>query len=499
MKSLGQPSAWRGMIVVLAGMAAFSSTMVLIRDHLSVATAALVLVIPVVMGVVVGGFLVGVVGVVMGFLLYDFLFIPPYYTVSVGAVQNWVALVVYAVVVLLVARVVASLQSAQREAMERSRDFHRISEVTHLLIGDRPLPELLRSVTDSLLQAMRYESVLLLLAQDSELVEAASAGTPIPPEELQMVLPRGGRLMAVTADSMIPGLHLRVITLVTASRPVGMIVVRGGDGRPHERDLLATFANSAALAIEQAQLRAQAMRTEMLEERDRWRRSLIGAVSHDFRTPLASVKASVSTLRDPSLALVGSDRDELLSTIEDQTDRLEHLVSNLLDMTRVESGTLEAKRQRLVLAEVVNEAVEIVDREPKDVYIEVSISPAMPELCIDGLLIRQVVVNLLENAIKYSPPRSTVKVSALVDSREARVSISDSGPGVPHGMRVKIFEPFEKDRASAGAGLGLAIARAYVALHDGLIDVSDSPEGGAAFTVHLPCVNNSDDPCSSND
>ncbi len=473
--------------MAIAGVAALSGAMIPLRAHLSVATTALVLVIPVVGGVAVGGFPAGVVGVVGGFMAYDYFFIPPYYTLSVGAAQNWVALAVYAVVMSVVSRVVAALQEARSNARHRERDARRLFEISDLLIGDRTMEELLASIVGSVRSIFDLDSVALLLPRDGQLVVVASDGEALPEHWLRRIVPEPGR--PATVPVVGPG-PLQTVTLATAARPVGILALVGTTQDAHERQLLATFANHAALAVERAQLEEQAMRTKVLEEIDRWRSALIGSVSHDLRTPLASIKASVSYLMDRTVSLDADERGELLATIDAQSDRLTGLVTNLLDMARIEAGALAPRRQPLGVLEVVGEAVSHLIRDRLPERVEVRVSGDLPPVAGDPTLTGQVLSNLLENAAHHAPAGSPVVVAAEVVGGSVEVSVADRGPGIPPGSRREVFEAFHRlgrpGPYVSGMGLGLTIAKAFVEAQGGTIQVSENPGGGTVVSFRLP-------------
>ena len=261
-----------GALVALAGIAVLSALMLPARGHLSLATPALVLVVPVVLGVAVGGFPAGVVAVVAGFVVYDFAFIPPYGTLDVGAAQNWIALGVYVVVMLVVARIFAFLQRVRAESRRREEETRRLYLFSDQLIGDRSLPELLGVVAETIETAFSPAGVAVLLPQGDELRVEATAGAPLPDEVLARLAHAQGRPQALRAVD--PDGVTRVV-LTATGRPVGLIALVGADLTPHAWELLHTYANQVALAVERAQLREQALRAELLEEADRWRDALI--------------------------------------------------------------------------------------------------------------------------------------------------------------------------------------------------------------------------------
>jgi two-component system, OmpR family, sensor histidine kinase KdpD len=478
-----------GALVALAGIGALSGALLGVRSHLSVATPALVLVVPVVAGVAVGGLASGVLAVAAGFVTYDVLFIPPYGTLTVGAAQNWTALVVYVVVMLIVARVVAFLQQTRAEARRNEDATRRLYVLSDLLIGDQPVTGVLQVIATTIHQAFgtRWAAVLIPddRAADQRLTVAATAGQPLSDVELADLSPGGGR-----AESLVAGGRHGVvrIALIARGRPVGLVAMAGVSRDRHESELLQTYANQAALALERSQLREQALRTELLEQVDRLRASLMGAVSHDLRTPLASVKAAVSALRrcdeQGARGLSPDDRQELLGLIEQQSDALDRLVANLLDMTRIQSGALELRRAVTPVADVVEGGLRASAVSAQDVAV--ALPADLPPVEIDQLLMEQVLANLLDNAARHSPDGCPIQVDAVERDGTVELGVRDHGSGVAPEDREHIFTMFSRVGGAGRAGLGLAIAKAFVEAHGQTIRVEDAPGGGARFTVTMP-------------
>ncbi|HUY22393.1 MAG TPA: ATP-binding protein [Acidimicrobiales bacterium] len=477
-----------GSIAALAVMGVLVAVMVPLRSHVSIATTALVLVVPVVTGVVVGGFAAGVVGVVTGFLVYDLVFIPPYYTLSVGATENWVALGVYAAVMVLVASLVARLDAARAEAGQREQGIQRLFELTDLLIEDRPLPEVLELIVSTVHDAFGLRSVALVLPVGSKLDVVASAGEPISDAELRRVAPAPGvpTSLGAAGDGSRHD-RAQTVALTATGRPVGLLRIRGAALSPHEQELLRTFTNHMALTLERAQLREQALRTELLEEVDRLQRALVGAVSHDLRTPLATIKMSASTMRNPDVEVAPEQRAELLELIDSQADRLDRLVTNLLDLSRVQAGALELRNQPIAVVDLVTEARRGLGHVMDDAEVTLRIPADLPLVDVDHLLIGQVLANLLDNAVRHAPRGTAVTVSAgRHEDGLVHVVVEDKGPGIPRAERANVFLTFTRGGASGGTGVGLAIARAFVAAHGQDIWVEDAPGGGARFIFTLP-------------
>ncbi|MDA8398703.1 MAG: ATP-binding protein [Actinomycetota bacterium] len=489
-----------GALTAAVGTAALGALMLPMRAHMPVATAALVLVLPVVAGVAVGGLLPGIVGVASSFFVYEMFFMRPYGTLPVGNFRGWVTLGVDVTVLLVVARVVASLTAARSEARRREDESRRLLDLSEVLLVEKPLEELLAVVVSSARRQFGLDAAVLALPVDGRLEIAAADGDPLSKGELERIVPRAGALASLSVPLHAGG-ALWAVTLVTAGRPVGLLAFKGrGLGRD-EREMLGAYAAHGALAIERAQLREQASRAGSLEETDRFRRALLSSVSHDLRTPLASIKASVSTLSGPATsALIGdSDRAELLETIEDQTDHLDRLVTNLLDMSRIEAGVCTIRSEAIPVSEVVDEALAALETLVPRSRVVVDIPSDLPCISADHALITQVLVNLVENAARHGTCEGPVSDAAievrgqlagsdLAGSGTVEISVTDRGPGVPDSERERIFEMFHRRDGGGRAGLGLGIAKAFVEAHGGSIRVESAAHGGARFVFSLPAV-----------
>jgi len=516
-----------GIAVSLASVAGLGALMFALRSHITGGTVALVLVVPVVIGVVTGGTEAGIVAVLAGFFLYDLVFIPPYYTLRVGSARNWIALVVYVVVAVLIARVANQLRLAESEARNREADTQRLMQLSELLIEDRPLPELLPLVVSMVRDAFGCESVVLLLPNNDRLEVVARSGRALSPAELRRVSPEPGvaaSLMPPSASTLKQtqdAAHTETIVLSAPGRPVGLLGLVGTQLNPHRRALARAFANHIGVAIGRAQLQQQAVRMNVLEEVDRLRGALVRAVSHDLRTPLATIKAAASTLLETGTTIAPSERSELLGLIDEQADRLARLVTNLLDMSRIEAGSLVVDRQPLDVGEVVTEAVAGMRPLVPAGRIVVRLQPGLPSVRADRVLMTQIIVNLLENALRYSPEGTAVEVTAVEGPATVEIAVTDSGPGLPELDGITIFGlarpsvqtpatpgatarannsasvatatvciPTSAARSAAtpvgGTGTGLSIAKAFVEAHGGTIWAENLEGGGARVSFSLP-------------
>jgi len=469
-----------GSVVAVATAAASTACMLPLRTQLNAATTALVLVVPVVAGVSAGGFVAGLVATGTCFFVYDFVFLPPYYTLYVQRAEDWAALGVYAVVMVLVARVVGVANSARAESQQRTAEVRRLFDLSELLVRELPTPKLLDTIVNSVKDAFDLKGAALLLPFNGGLEVAASAGGPLSEEEAQSLAASNGS--PVSLEPVGPGGGsgaLQVVALVATDEAVGLMALRGAPSSRDEQQLLRAFANHLALALERAGLRDDAVRARLLEEVDRLRRALVGAVSHDLRTPLATIKVSASALLESGASLSPGDLKELAELIDAQADRLDRLVSNLLDMTRIQSGALELRRQPAAVADLVDEALLVLGRGGRASDIRWR-APAD-------------LANLVDNALHHSPPGAPVTVSARrVAGDKVEVRVSDAGPGVPRAEQERIFQMFNRREAGGRGGLGLAISQAFVEAHGERIWVEGSggPPGapGARFVFTLPVL-----------
>ena len=291
------------------------------------------------------------------------------------------------------------------------------------------------------------------------------------------------------------GTHVRdervhAVPLSADGRRVGTLAVQGND-RPSEADdrMLRAVAAQLASAIERARLRQRATDAEILRRADALKNALLGAVSHDLRTPLATIVASAGSLRQTDVRWTEAERESFLSDIEQEARRLSRIVGNLLDLSRMESGTLHPERGWYDLASLIDDVVGRLRPLTQTHRLEVRVPDDLPPVPLDYVEIDQVLSNLIENAARHTPQGSRVVVTARVERGEAVVEVADDGPGIAIDAMDRLFKPFLRSAGRQGArgtGLGLAVARGLVEAHGGRIAVRNRPEGGALFAFTLP-------------
>jgi two-component system sensor histidine kinase KdpD len=303
------------------------------------------------------------------------------------------------------------------------------------------------------------------------------------------------QIAGVGTDTL-PNATALFVPMVGSQRTVGALGVRPNDPArlldPDERRSLETCASLIALAIERDQSVLEAHEAQMQAQTEHLRSSLLSSVSHDLRTPLAAIAGAASSLLDGMPGQDASARRELLQTVVDESHRLARLVDNLLDMTRLESGDVRLNRQWHVLEEIVGSALVRLRRELDHHVVHVEIAGDLPLVHVDGVLMEQVLVNLLENAARYTPRGAKIEIDARHEAGQIQIRVADNGPGIPPGSELRVFEKFYRgDAATAdsrrGVGLGLAICQAIVEAHRGRISARNRFEGGSEFLITLPC------------
>jgi two-component system sensor histidine kinase KdpD len=298
-----------------------------------------------------------------------------------------------------------------------------------------------------------------------------------------------GRLAGLGTDTL-PSASSVWVPLQGTRSALGVLGVRPAESllplAPDQLDLLEALARQAASGLERVRLAEDAEQARVAVETERLRNTLLSSVSHDLRTPLATITGAASTLLDPA-SLTEEGRRDLHEAIYDEAERLNRLVTNLLDMTRLESSSVEISREWQPLEELVGTSLARLERSLKGRPVTVSIPEDLPLVPVDGLLIEQVLVNLVDNAIKYTQPGSPLSITARVADGSVLVEVADDGPGLPAGEEERVFEKFHRaGGAQHGSGLGLPICRAAVTAHGGRIWAENRPAGGVAFRFTLP-------------
>jgi two-component system sensor histidine kinase KdpD len=451
---------------------AFSTiVLLLLRRWLSVAVVALLFFLPIGLSSMLWGLAPGVFASILAFLLLNYFFIPPYYSFRVHQTQDLLALFVFLVVAVVINQLMGRARASLAEATAREHEANWLYEMSTALSG---------LIDYRLIAKTLAEKTLLTFQADGAQVSVE----PVSGSEAYLIrLPDGSPLPAQEPAAVVP--------IETTRGLLGEICIWRHETPISEADerLLRTFASQGALALERANLMQSDQRARLLEESDRLKSALLSSVSHELRTPLATIKASVSGLLSEEMELDQASRRELLSAIEEETDHLNQLVGNLLDMTRIESGALKPQFRWNVLGEIVAGVVTRMSKIAAGHQIVNEVSRDLPLVPVDYGQIERVITNLISNSIKYSPPNTTISVRAWKNEGESlTVQVQNQGPHVPDADLPRIFERFYRITdadAVTGTGLGLSICKAFVEAHNGKIWASNLPEG-FAFYFTLP-------------
>jgi len=470
-----------GAVVGLVLFAILTPISTHLRSSVTFGTNLLLFLLIVVICAVIGGFWPALAAAVIASLLLNYYFAPPLHRFSISEPENILALGVFVLIAALVSRVVDQAARRNVEAARSNAEAETLSTLAgSLLRGELALPALMERVRET----FAVNSVTLLRR---EIGAPASAGTKAKAHET------GGLRGTWSQVASVGDNPCARPDEGDTEVPVGeelVMVLRGRALAAEDQRLLAAFATEVAVAYQQRQLSEVAETASELAETDRARTALLNAVSHDLRTPIASAKAAVSSLRSDDVDWSEQDRQELLSNADSALDRLTALVTNLLDLSRLQAGALSISSHPIGLDDVVSRALQAGTAGDR---VELDVPPELPAVIADAGLLERVVANVIENALRYSPAGERVRVAASAHADMVELRVVDRGPGIPAEARPAVFEPFQRrdDGAvstGAGVGLGLAIARGFVEAMHGDISLEDTPGGGLTVSIALPAL-----------
>jgi len=402
-----------------------------------------------------------------------------------------VTFAVMLVVGLLVSSLAARVRDVAEMALQREKRTQALYAVSRELSGLRDPREVAAAGARHVAQIFHAEAAVLL-ASDAGLEPAgesppAFATDPRETAVAQWALDHGHAAGAET--DTLPASRALYEPIEGSGRRLGVLAIELPPSArplaPDQRDLVSALARLVAAPLERAQLAAEAERSRVAAESERLRSTLLSSVSHDLRTPLAAITGAASALREEPPPAPAVAR-ELSATVLEEAERLNRLVGNLLDMTRLESGTLQPRREWHSLEELVGSALARVERYAGSHRLEAHVAPDLPLVALDAVLVEQALVNLLENALRHGAATGKVEMSARQEAGAAILEVSDDGPGFPPDEAERIFDKFHRAAGGPGAGLGLAIARAIVTAHGGTITASLRQPRGACFRITLP-------------
>jgi two-component system, OmpR family, sensor histidine kinase KdpD len=442
-----------GAALALAGLPLLTALLAAWRPHLNLSDDLLIYLVAVVTVTVVGGFWPAVFAAIAASLLLNWYFTEPLHTFTIAEPKNLLALVLFVTVAVAVSSVVHLAARREADASRSAKETASLLGLAQTVLGGADTPA---DVLDHLTSSHGGHAELLERVGGRWIKVAASGD--------------GAGGASVIRFEVRPDLALEV----------------SGQSATATMSLLAGYTAQAVAALDRARLRTQAAQAEALAEGNRMRTALLAAVSHDLRTPLASIKASVSTLRQTDVRWSPEDEAELLANIEENADRLDALVGNLLDMSRLQTGSLAPFLRATAIEEVAPVALRGLDDAD---LLDIVVPDDLPLVRADPGLLERVLANLFSNALRHSPPDDRPCLRAREDGERVVLEVVDHGGGVPGDLKERIFEPFLRlDERSSGVGLGLAVAKGFAEAMGGTIAAVDTPGGGLTVRITLPAA-----------
>ncbi len=414
-------------------------------------------------------------------LAYNFFFIPPVGQLTIADPQNWVAL--FAFLATAVTASHFSRQSKMRalEAMNRQKEMETLYAFSRSILLIQPSQPVAKQLAMQVAQTFGAAAVALYERESGETYRSGPEDFPDPCEQLQKAAIEGTFFRDEAARRVVTSIRL-------GAQPIGSLGMRGAE---LSDSALQGLVNLVAIGLERSRAQASAGRAEAARQSDELKSTLLDALAHEFKTPLTSIKAASTALLS-SDSLDSEQRRDLLSVVDEEADRLSILVTEAIQMARVEAGRVHLRREHHSVASLVESVLEKLQPRMEGRSVTVEIAHALPPIWVDRELIEVALRQLIDNALKYSPPDAPVRVQAEAESGRMIVSVADRGPGIPEAEQTRIFEKFYRADAARhrvpGAGLGLVIAREIIHANGGQIWVESKPGEGSIFRFSLPAI-----------
>jgi two-component system sensor histidine kinase KdpD len=429
-------------------------------------------------------------------LVFDFLFIPPIFTFNISDIRYLWSLPIFLLVAFITGGQTEKLRVEAMLARQREKSTRALYAFSREIAAVVDVNIIVRNLVDQSWQALERPVAVFLPQKSGKLLVAGEAGgteTGIDMSELAVAMwAYEHSEIAGRCTETLPGAKYMYLPLTTSGHTVGVLGIHIQEKMltPVERRLIEAWAGLAAIAVERVNLAAQARQASLLVESDQLRTALFNSISHELRTPLASIIGAISSLLDTEGIYSGDAKVELLETVKEGADRMDRLVANLLDTARLESGMMQLKTDWCDIEDITGIALRRVNESIKERPLVIHIPEQLPLIKADCVLLEQVVVNLLDNACKYSPKGSEISITARKDESVVQVSVADRGVGIPTEYLTQVFDKFyrvQQPKSVSGTGLGLSICKGIIEAHGGYIHAENRPGGGTVITFAIPC------------
>jgi len=419
-----------------------------------------------------------VIGSLAGMLSFNFFFLPPIGTFTIADPQNWVALVAFLATAIVASQLSTSARKRAEEALERQHEMERLYEFSRMLMLSDTQKNLAGQVPYRILQALGAEAAAFFDRRSGSVYRAGSSEFSMSDSKLKDLAVQGTVLYDPETRSLLMPVSL-------GGHVIGSLAILGGT---LSETAAHAVANLVAIALEGETARESAARAEAAQESEKLKSTLLDALAHEFKTPLTSIKAAATALL--SEGPQSSSQKELLTVVDEETDRLSDLVTEAIHMARIEAGKLQLQKQPVAVGAVVGATLAKFKDHTEERHIEVQLDSGIPSVDADEELVSLVLQQLVDNALKYSPANSPLVISARENEGSVVISVADQGPGIPEHEQARIFEKFYRGHANRestpGTGMGLTIAREIVLAHGGRIWVDSQPGHGSTFSFSLP-------------
>ncbi len=486
-------SSWRQYLVALLLVAAITGLDLLLVNWLSYEAVGLTELFAVLLISVYIGRGPALVAAAVSAISWNFLFITPRFTLDISRLQDVILISMYFVIALVTGNLTARIRTQERQARYNADRTLALYTLAHETATAVNMDDVLRTGVNQISRAFAAE-VAVILPKNGKLERQVHPSSTLAVEEKDFsvaiwVFDNGKAAGRFT--NTLPSATAHYLPLLTPNRIVGVIGIRTRENDRLSFDqeaLLETFGNQIALVIERELLDEAAEQSAMLRESERLYTTLLNSISHELRTPIATIMGASSSLLAPQTRANDKIQEQLTSDIQDAADRLNRLVENLLDMSRLDSGRLKLKHDWCDVSDVIGVSVKRVEKCLTVRPVVIHIEPNLPLVQMDFVLMEQVIVNLLDNICNYTPVGTKVAISTDLKDEWLSIIISDNGPGLPADDVERIFEKFYRvpGTATGGTGLGLSICRGLVEAHGGTLTATNKKTGGAMFTIRLP-------------